>query len=252
MKTQIFAKVVLISALTASSMFASGIPVVDAAQNAQTLQHNIQEIAEWAKEASRWVETANHYKSQIEAYANQLAAETGIRDAIKFYKEMDKLYKEAKKFKATIEDLPANLKSMSALDLQAQDIINKYLIKDPCPDIKDEVEKEICALQRRGIAKDIGFLNNSINQIQLYSQQLNDLSLDMQKNKGKQEDIKQSLDYANAINMIVAKLQAEKMQMDMSYQSLDRQKELVNQIQKAEGYKHISGQKTDPNLFNFK
>lgn len=66
---QQFKKSALIAILSLSLLlnfaFGAGIPVVDAAANAQISTQNAKQIAEWAKEASRWSDTVSSKLSSL-------------------------------------------------------------------------------------------------------------------------------------------------------------------------------------------
>ncbi|MBQ9292937.1 MAG: transport associated protein 4, partial [Campylobacter sp.] len=114
MKNKIFTKMVLVSALSANLVFATGIPVVDGAMNAQTMQHNLQQVAEWLKEANRWVETTQHYSSQLDHYAKEIAIQTGVRDVVSFLKDVKSVYDEADKLGTNLMELDFRKDSKSA------------------------------------------------------------------------------------------------------------------------------------------
>ncbi|ASL96054.1 hypothetical protein BVG94_25650 (plasmid) [Serratia marcescens] len=66
-------------------VYASGIPVIDAAAMAANTK-------QWATEARQWMETAQHYRSQIQAYKDQLMTATGLR-IFKAWLRRDKVLK---------------------------------------------------------------------------------------------------------------------------------------------------------------
>ena len=147
MKNKFISKVVLISALTASSMFASGIPVVDAAQNAQTMQHNLQEVAEWLKEANRWVETTKHYSSQLDHYAKEIAMNTGVRDVVSFLKDVKSVYDEADRLGTNLMELDFTKGKTNWSD-EVKKLMLKFYAYDYCANIVEDKEKNICYNKR--------------------------------------------------------------------------------------------------------
>lgn len=217
--------------------FASGIPVFDGASQAQQINSYIQDALEFAKEAQRWSETATHYKDQLEAYAKELEAKTGIRDARKFLKRLENIYEDAKDLGTSIDSLGANWENISQLDKKAQKLMEKYFKTSPCDKIEDSIDKSLCEVQNRHIAKEAVFNEQARVRMEYFADQFNAIAKDMQTNKGAKDDLKQSLDYANAINLLNAKMNAEKNRIELEQAQLKKQGKLqekaeILQIQK--------------------
>ncbi|MBL3519514.1 hypothetical protein H0A43_03455 [Arcobacter lanthieri] len=199
--------------LSTQLMFGAGIPVIDAVGNAQTLAQNIKEIAEWAEEAKRWADTAIHYKSQLTAYENELLSKTGIRDAVSFVKDLNRLQDYAKAYGDDYLDLAkAMANPKSRVGNQAKNLFEKYNVFDRCEnDIYRDWEKENCKMKLQREVTQIATVQESNKMVDETSKNLEELS----KKISNTQDIKESQDIANAINMELAQLQIVSMRMDM-------------------------------------
>lgn len=214
------------SAALCANMFATGIPVVDGAANAQITNQTIQQAMEFAKEAKRWVDTTSHYKSELKAYADDIATKTGARDAINFINEIQDIYKNAKDLGTSIDSIGEDFSNVSKLDKQADKLFKKYFKTDPCSDIKDNVEKNLCVSQSRQVFKDTIAIESSSARISTYSDQLNRIAKQM-KSTANSSDIKSSADYANSIALITAQIQAEKTQIELALANMNRMQEIT-------------------------
>ncbi|RBQ27653.1 type IV secretion system protein [Arcobacter sp. CECT 9188] len=204
----------LISAILSTNLiFGAGIPVIDAVGNAQALTQNIKEIAEWAEEAKRWADTAIHYKSQLTAYENELLSKTGIRDAVSFVKDLDRLKKYAESYGDDYLDLAkAMANPNSRVGNQARNLFEKYNVFDRCEnEIYKSWEKENCKMKLQREVTQIATVQESNKMVDMTSKNLEELS----KKISNTQDIKESQDIANAINMELAQLQVVSMKMDM-------------------------------------
>ncbi|XER93115.1 type IV secretion system protein (plasmid) [Campylobacter fetus] len=227
-------KIVLVSLVAANVAFASGIPVVDAAANAQIMQQNIKQVLEWSKEAKRWTDTALHYKSQLEAYAKELEAQSGIRDAVSFLQDAKDIYEEAKATGQNLSEIrdfvsdAANIKN--SLSSKAKELMNKYFEYDRCVRYSENKQQNICYQKQAAVVDNIIFLNERSNNISSYTKDLNKLAKKLKNSK----DVKESADIGNAIQLKVALLQAEKIQIDLMNDKKERNKEVIEEREKAE------------------
>ena len=210
--------------------FGSGIPVFDGAAQAQAINSYIQTAMEYAKEAERWTETTAQYKNELEAYAKELAAKTGVRDAMKFIKKIESIYDNAKDLGTSIDSLGDDWNNISKLDKQAAKLMEKYFKTSPCDKIEDSVEKSLCETQNRHIAKEAVFNEQARVRMEYFADQFNAIAKDMQTNKGTKDDLKQSLDYANAINLLSAKMAAEKNRIELEQAQLQKQEQLQKKL----------------------
>ncbi|MGX7835305.1 transport associated protein 4 [Campylobacter fetus subsp. venerealis cfvi02/298] len=232
-----FKKAILVSLVAANAAFSSGIPVVDAAANSQMLQQNMKQVLEWAKEAKRWTDTALHYKSQLEAYAKELEAQSGIRDAVSFLQDAKDIYDEAKAVGQNISEIKdfvsdaANIKN--SLSSKAKELMNKYFEYDRCNRYSNAQQQNICYQKQSAVVENIVFLNERSENISSYTKDLNKLAKKLKNSK----DVKESADIGNAIQLKVALLQAEKIQIDLMNDKKERNKEVIEERERAEALK---------------
>ena len=149
MKKSFFSKVILSSALCASVAFSSGIPVVDGALNAETAQHNIQQVAEWLKEANRWVETTKHYSSQLDHYAKEIAMHSGVRDVTSFLKDVKSVYDEADKLGTNLMNFDFSMDNKTQWGDKVKQLMSKFYEYDYCENIRHDNEKNNCYTKRK-------------------------------------------------------------------------------------------------------
>lgn len=212
--------------LSSNSLNASGIPVVDAAANAQMTTQNLKQIAEWAKEAKRWVDTTTHYSAQLNAYAKQLATQSGVRDVTSFLEEAKDVYDEAKKVGTTLGELKDFKNSgKDSISSKVKKLMDKFFEYDYCKDIVDvdKTTQNICYQKRSANIEDIVFYKERSDTIGMYSKNINKLAKKLQKSK----DIKESSDLNNAIQAQVALMQAEKIQIDLYAKQRENSKNIM-------------------------
>ena len=237
MKSLSFTKVVLSSALIANIVFASGIPVVDGAINAQTTQHNMKQVAEWLKEAKRWVDTTKHYSSQLNAYAEQIAAQTGVRDVTSFLKDVKSIYDEAEGLGENLYELKDFTKDVKgSLSSRVKDLMNKYYDYDYCENIRGEdadKSKNACYQRRALPIEEVAIYEKAGKNMQTRANNISKL-----KNKlAKSKDAKESADINNAIQAEVALMQADKIQIDLSLDAIKTKKEILREIKMGQEIK---------------
>ena len=204
----------LISAvLSTQLLFSSGIPTVDVLAIAQSLGQNIKEIAEWAEYAERWSETASHYSNQLTAYEKELVSKTGIRDSVQFMKDLDRLKKYSESYGDDYLDLAkAMANPKSRVGNQARNLFEKYNVFDRCENqIYKDWEKENCKMKLQREVTQIATVQESNIMVAKTAENLEALT----KKAANTQDIKDSQDIANAINIEMAQLQVVSMKMDM-------------------------------------
>ena len=204
----------LISAvLSTQLLFSSGIPTVDVLAIAQSLGQNIKEIAEWAEYAERWSETASHYSNQLTAYEKELVSKTGIRDSVQFMKDLDRLKKYSESYGDDYLDLAkAMANPKSRVGNQARNLFEKYNVFDRCENqIYKDWEKENCKMKLQREVTQIATVQETKKLVDTSAENLEDLS----KKISNTQDIKESQDIANAINMEMAQMQIIQMKIDM-------------------------------------
>ncbi len=229
----------LISAvLSTQLLFSSGIPTVDVLAIGQSLGQNIKEIAEWAEYAERWSETASHYSNQLTAYENELLSKTGIRDSVGFVKDLNRLQQHAKTYGDDYLDLTKAMTNPSSnIGNLARSLYTKYNIFNECENqIYKDWEKEACKNKLQREVQQIATVQESNKLVNKTAENLEDLS----KKISNTQDIKESQDIANAINMELANLQVVSMRMDM----LSKQEKAAGkaeEVQKIKAYKSTVG-----------
>ncbi|MCG3667484.1 type IV secretion system protein [Aliarcobacter butzleri] len=219
--------------LSTNFMFSAGIPVIDAVSNAQALAQNIKTIAEWAKEAERWVDTTKHFSSQLTAYENELLSKTGIRDSVSFVKDLNKLQEYSKVYGDDYLELGVALTNKnSVIGRKANQLFDKYNIFDECKnEIYKDWEKEACQNKLTREVETIATVQETKKIVDKSSQNLENLS----KKVSNTQDIKESQDIANAINMEIAQMQIVQMKMDM----LSKQNEALSKAELERDKKKI-------------
>lgn len=220
-------KILFSSLVIANLLFASGIPVVDSANLAQTATQNLKQIAEWAKEANRWVETTTHYSAQLNAYAKQLASQTGVRDVTSFLKDVKSVYDQANKLGTTFEELQDFSKDIDKNKLSAQlkGLMKKFFEYDYCENIVDQSNKRLCNNKRIGQVQDVAYYQNEQEAMSVYAKNINNLAKKLKNSK----DIKESSDLNNAIQTQVALMQAEKIKIDLYAKQRQINKEIADE-----------------------
>ncbi len=204
-------KIVISAIFSTQLVFGAGIPVIDAVSNAQQLAAHVETIATWAKEAQRWVETAQHYKAQLESYRDELLTKTGIRDSVSFLKDLDRLQEYSKMYGDDYLKLgTALLNENTVIGSQAKQLFEKYNVFDRCSN-KTEWKKESCENTLIREVTTIATVTSTAELVKESQEILQDLS----KKVSNSQDIKESQDLANAINIEIAQLQATQMKLDM-------------------------------------
>ena len=223
-KISFLPKVVLISALATTSIFATGIPVVDGALNAQTTQQNLKQVAEWVKEANRWIETTKHYSSQLDHYAKEIAMHSGVRDVTSFLKDVKSVYDEADKLGTNLMNFDFSMDNKTQWGDKVKNLMSKFYDYDYCESIRHDNEKNNCYTKRKIPIDEIIMYEKAGQSMSEYAKNIGKL-----KNKlALSKDAKESADINNAIQAQVALMQAEKNQIDLQLKALETKKELAN------------------------
>ena len=232
----------LISAvLSTQLLFSSGIPTVDVLAIAQSLGQNIKEIAEWAEYAERWSETASHYSNQLTAYEKELVSKTGIRDSVQFMKDLDGLKKYSESYGDDYLDLAkAMANPKSRVGNQARNLFEKYNVFDRCENqIYKDWEKENCKMKLQREVTQIATVQESNMMVAKTAENLEALT----KKAANTQDIKDSQDIANAINIEMAQLQVVSMKMDMlEKQNVAQEKAEEEQKKRKQAMLRVNGQ----------
>ncbi len=207
-------KIVGICLVASTFLYSAGIPVVDMTSLAQ-------QIATWAKEAKRWTDTVNFYKDQLEGLEDQLLAQTEIRDTVQFIKDLRALSE-------FVHGVSNDFLSLNdGLSAGAQALFDKYNLYKECEnDWFNEDEKRIC--ENKMIRR-----VNEIAAYQKYKDDLTDSYNELSVLAAKlaaSEDLKESQDIGNAINLTIAQLNIKKSQIEL----VNAQNEQLRHIDKEQ------------------
>lgn len=210
------------------SSIAGGIPVVDGAAAAQRQTSMLQTVQQWAKEAKQWGETVSHYKSELKAYADQLASQTGIRDVKAFIGEAHSLYNEINNLKSEFTPV-INLVSggKNALSANAKSLFEKYNIFDRCKNLR-QGEITFCEANIVSTVESMSFLDSFENNVNSKLKTIDKLANRMAKSN----DVKESQDLKNAMDVQLAALQSQKVQLDLFNARQTEFRRLMNEQQK--------------------
>jgi len=211
---QIGLSIVAVSILSTSN-YATGIPVVDVAHIAET-------AAGWAAEAKRWIDTVKNYKSE-------LLAKTGIRDIISFQQEMQQLMDFMDNYSLDFMDLTNDIvdNPRSQIGQYAKRLFEQYNLFDDCAyDYMSNDQKRICKSEMVRNVQEIATYQHTTQKIKRIMENLKSLS----NKRIDSEDVKQSADIGNAIQMQLAQLEIIKTQIGMM-ESQNRSKERVDHKQ---------------------
>ncbi|MFW3372552.1 type IV secretion system protein [Aliarcobacter butzleri] len=234
--------------LSTNFMFSAGIPVVDVISNTQALTQNIKEVAEWMKEAERWLDTTKHFSSQLTAYENELLSKTGIRDSVNFVKDLNRLQDYAKAYGDDYLDLAkAMANPNSRIGNLSKSLFEKYNVFDRCEnELFTSWQKENCKSKLQREVTQIATVQESNKMVNKTAENLEDIS----KKISNTQDIKESQDIANAINMELAQLQVVNMRMEMLAKQNQAQ-EKAEEEQKQRHFESKMGKHIDYSNFDW-
>ncbi|MCG3693082.1 type IV secretion system protein [Aliarcobacter butzleri] len=226
-------KTLLSITLSSTLLFSSGIPVVDVVSNVQALTQNIKEIAEWATVAERWMDTTKHYSSQLTAYQDELMSKTGIRDSVSFVKDLNRLQEYSKAYGDDYLDLAkAMANPNSRIGNLSKSLFEKYNVFDRCEnELFTSWQKENCKSKLQREVTQIATVQESNKMVNKTAENLEDIS----KKISNTQDIKESQDIANAINMELAQLQVVNMRMEM----LSKQNQAQEKAEEEQKQRHF-------------
>lgn len=210
-----------VSVLFSTFAYATGIPVVDTLANSQAAAQNLKAVAEWAKEAERWAQTATHYQSQLNAYAAQLASQTGVRNSVAFSKEAKDFYSESKTNDSNFIGLYDALSSPNSYtSSRAQALTSKYTLFDRCEQnsLLTTQEKNLCKSKMASQVDDVVKYEEFADNMSVTSSNIKNLSEKLKNSK----DIKESQDINNAIQIEIANLKMQQMQIELYNKSRER------------------------------
>jgi transport associated protein 4 len=226
---KIFKKLTLVAVLSMPVLVqAGGIPVFDGVANGQRQMSMIQTMQQWAKEAKQWTDTVSHYKNELKAYADQLASQTGIRDVQAFIGEAHSLYGEINSLQSEFTPV-INLVSggKNALSANAKSLFEKYNLFDRCKNLR-QGEITSCEANIVSTVESMSFLDSFESNVNSKLKTIDKLS----KRMAKSQDVKESQDLKNAMDVQLAALQSQKVQLDLFNARQAEYRRLMNEQQK--------------------
>lgn len=225
---KMFKKLSLVAVLSMPVLVQAGIPVVDPAAAGQRQMSMLQTVQQWAKEAKQWTDTVSHYKNELKAYADQLASQTGIRDVQAFIGEAHSLYGEINGLKSEftpVIDLVSGGKN--ALSMNAKSLFEKYKLFDRCKNLR-QGEIASCEANIVSTVESMSFLDSFESNVNSKLQTIDKLA----KRMAKSQDVKESQDLKNAMDVQLAALQSQKVQLDLFNARQTEYRRLMNEQQK--------------------
>jgi len=208
-------KKIFISILLSSSLlFSSGIPTADIASIIQRAVQNIKTIEEYKQMATRWKHTITQYKNELKAYENELASKTGTRDSVKFLKDLQRAKDYADTFGEDFLSLDITQDSKSKLAKLKKALYEKYQIFDRCKEIPLlEWQKDACMKEVDRNVKELTTIKAYNEEFQKDNEALEELS----KRAANSQDMKESQDIANAINLKMIEIQRRDQLVQMDF-----------------------------------
>lgn len=225
---KMFKKLSLVAVLSMPVLMQAGIPVVDPAAAGQRQMSMLQTVQQWAKEAKQWTDTVSHYKNELKAYADQLASQTGIRDVQAFIGEAHSLYGEINGLKSEftpVIDLVSGGKN--ALSANAKSLFEKYNLFDRCKNLR-QGEITSCEANIVSTVESMSFLDSFESNVNSKLKTIDKLA----KRMAKSQDVKESQDLKNAMDVQLAALQSQKVQLDLFNARQTEYRRLMNEQQK--------------------
>ncbi|WP_045853547.1 type IV secretion system protein [Raoultella terrigena] len=237
------AKKYLITTITAVILFSScahssGVPVVDALAN-------VNSINQWTQKLTQWTETVRHYENQMKSYKQQLATATGIRDVQLFLNQAKGLANDIKALKKrgiSLNDLLSNPNGSYSADLSS--LYSKYKVFDSCSEGATGSYLESCkklVINQAAAIEDTSAVQEKI------SDTLNDIA-DLSNRIQYSHDSKESQDLANVVSTKSVQLNALTAQWEMTVkQAEQRSKMLEAQRQKEFSQQQLNAPVADLN-----
>ena len=222
---KMFKKLSLVAVLSMPVLVQAGIPVVDPAAAGQRQMSMLQTVQQWAKEAKQWTDTVSHYKNELKAYADQLASQTGIRDVQAFIGEAHSLYGEINGLKSEftpVIDLVSGGKN--ALSANAKSLFEKYNLFDRCKNLR-QGEITSCEANIVSTVESMSFLDS-------FESNVNSKLKTIDKLAKRMGNVKESQDLKNAMDVQLAALQSQKVQLDLFNARQTEYRRLMNEQQK--------------------
>lgn len=213
--------VLAIAIAYSSSVFSSGIPVVDAVGNAQELAH-------WTEKLKQWTETVQHYKSQLQAYKDQLATATGIRDIQGLVAQGRSLKNDITNLQKQGISLDDLLTSGNAPTGALDSLYNRFKDYDVCDAKQAASYINIC---KQETVNKAWALEQTSEVQERISDALNDIS-NLTDRLANSKDIKESQDLANAVQAKSIQLNVLSQQWEMNMRASEQRDKLLKEKRK--------------------
>jgi|GEM_PF-2352046 len=224
-------KKIFISILLSNSLlFSSGIPTLDIGAIIQAIQSRSDSLMQYKELAVRWKGTITQYKNELKAYENELASKTGTRDSVKFLKDLKRAKDYADTFGEDFLSLDITQDSKTKLGKLKKALYEKYQIFDRCKEIPLlEWQKDACM-------KEVDRNVKELATVQAYNEEFEDDTKELKKLAEKaanSQDMKESQDIANAINLKMIEIQRRDQLIEMDFKKNEaQQRELKEQENK--------------------
>jgi len=182
----------------------------------------VTQVAGWAAQAERWV-------THLEKIKKEIALKSGIRDIISFQQEMQQLMDFMDNYSLDFMDLSNDIVDhpRSQIGQYAKRLFEQYNLFDDCNyDYMSEDQKRICKSEMVRNVQEIATYQHTTQKLKRIMENLKVLS----QKRSLSEDVKQSADIANAIQMQLAQLEIIKTQVEMM-EAQNRSKERVDRRQ---------------------
>jgi type IV secretion system protein VirB5 len=211
----------------ASSIYATGIPVVDGMANGLSVEQIAEQISEYEEIIRQW-------ETEIENWGEEFESMTGTRELgnliSNITKEIEWLEEQYSDIQSLIDDPSA------ALSGEAANLLEKFQIHDNCAGIKDEAMKKICYYEFRSRITELSGYNTVSEDLTKTMSKIETLN-DKIKNSS---DQKQSLDNIAAATKLVAELEAKRQMEELSQTKAAKQREVNDIAQKQKMSKALS------------
>jgi virB5 protein len=240
-KTKKVCVIIISGIFLSSNLIASGIPVVDGTAIEQNKQNFLMEwkqtIKDYTEKVKVWGEEAGHRAQELKKWAdekvqwaNDLYTKTGIRDIVNFTKEMNELYNETYETGKTIYTEATGF-GLDNFDERAWGLFLKFGGNDVCSNLENKNHQNICKKNTTNAFKEFEVVNKQFQRLKREMDDLNKLSKEVARNKGKQEDLKSSLDTANQIALLRARQENNWRAYQRDLNQLENEKKRLEEAQ---------------------
>lgn len=194
--------------MVSTSNLNAGIPVIDGAANALAQLQLTTTIKEYAEEAIRYAQQLNTWKQETIDRAKEYYAKTGIKDSVQAIEDIYDTYNELSSDIMSIINAVNSLGNFNfsneAISM-AKEVFGSDICNDANPFISYELKMQ-CYRAYSGSFETLRILNRQSIEIDKDIDKLNELAAKLKKS----QDIKESADIANAIEITKARIEKKK------------------------------------------